>query len=407
MFRLTFVACLAALVSTPARAQTPPSAAPLTYQAALELAVRNNLGLAAARRQLAIRQAEVTIARQVPNPELSFEGTRDTPHETLGFNVPVEIGGKRARRIELAREQETLADLDVRTEMRTLRRNLRQAFFGLAGADQRLRLSQEVAAIARRVRDVAQARFEEGAAPRLDVLQADLGIARADADVQLAQGARLSAQADLNAVLNQPPGQIVAVAVNPVETSAVPDFARALEMAATSNIDLLTAERNAAIERRRIDLLKAERVPTPVFSVGGVFDAPGEFQAGLWGGVTWALPLFSRNKGEIAQSAATISQLQAQRDAVRRVVESDVFGALARIDAQRKQVEAYRTTIVRTAESLEGLAEESYKLGRSSVLNVLDAQRSLRDVRREFLQASLDLQTAVADLEEVIGAELR
>ncbi len=406
MLRFTLVALLALLPFSPARAQAPPAPA-LTYQAALELATRNNLGLAAARRQLAIRQAEVLIARQIPNPELSFEGTRDVPHETLGFNLPIEVGGKRARRIELARQQETLADLDVRTEMRTLRRNLRQAFYGLAGADERLRLAEEVAGIARRVRDVAQARFEEGAAPRLDVLQAELGIARADADVQLAGSARLSAQADLNAVLNQPPGQIVAIAGDPVQVPAVPDFARAMELASTSNIDLLTAERNAAVEQRRIALLKAERVPTPVFSVGGVFDAPGEFQAGLFGGVTWELPLFTRNQGEIAQSAATVGQLQAQRDAARRVVESEVFGALARIDAGRKQVEAYRATIVPTAVSLEGLAEESYKLGRSSVLGVLDAQRSLRDVRREYLQAALDLQSAIADLEEVIGAGLQ
>ncbi len=406
MVRFTLVVLLAASAFTPAWAQ-PPSPAPLTYDAALDLAIRNNLGLAAARRQLAIRQAEVRIAGQVPNPELSFEATRDTPHETLGFNLPIEVAGKRARRIDLAKQQESLADLDVRTEMRTLRRNLRQAFFGLAGADAQVRLAEEVAGIARRVHDAAQARFEEGAAPRLDVLQADLGVARADADVQLARSARLSAQADLNAVLNQPPGQIVAVAADPVDTSPVPDFARAMELASTSNIDLLSAERNAAVEQRRIDLLKAERVPTPVFSVGGVFDAPGEFEAGLWGGVTWALPLFTRNQGEIAQSVATVGQLQAQRDAARRVVESEVFGALARIDAGRKQVETYRTTIVPTAVSLADLAEESYKLGRSSVLSLLDAQRSLRDVRREYLQAALDLQSAVADLEEVIGAPLQ
>ena len=54
-----------------------------------------------------------------------------------------------------------------------------------------------------------------------------------------------------------------------------------------------------------------------------------------------------------------------------------------------------------TATDLETLAEESYRAGRTSVLGVLDAQRSLRDFRREALQAALDLQLSLAELEEI------
>jgi outer membrane protein TolC len=40
------------------------------------------------------------------------------------------------------------------------------------------------------------------------------------------------------------------------------------------------------------------------------------------------------------------------------------------------------------------------------VLTVLDAQRNLRDVRREYLQALADYQAAIADLEEILGAPI-
>ena len=60
-----------------------------------------------------------------------------------------------------------------------------------------------------------------------------------------------------------------------------------------------------------------------------------------------------------------------------------------------------------TATNLQELAEESYRAGRSSVLALLDAQRSLRDLRREALQAALDLQLAFAELEEVVGAPIQ
>ena len=98
-----------------------------------------------------------------------------------------------------------------------------------------------------------------------------------------------------------------------------------------------------AVEQRRVDLLRAERTPTPVFSVGGLFNNPGgEFTTGWWGGVGIGVPIFSRNQGEIAESIAATAQLRAEREATRRDVENRVFGAIARIDAERRQADAYR-----------------------------------------------------------------
>jgi len=161
-----------------------------------------------------------------------------------------------------------------------------------------------------------------------------------------------------------------------------------------------------AVEERRVSLLRAERLPTPVLSFGTVLNSPGEFNAGAFGGVSFSIPLFSRNQGEIAGSLATIDQIRTRRDAVRRSVEAAVFGALARMEAWRRQVDAYRQTLVPTATALQSLAEESYRLGRNPVLAVLEAQRALRDLKREYLQALLDFQIAVADLEEVVGGPI-
>ena len=387
-------------------AQTPSIGSPLTYEAALALATTRNLGLEAARRQRAIREAAIRSARQIPNPDVTFDVTRDVPHEAVTFSLPVEIGGKRGRRVDLAREALTLADVDVQAEMRAVRRDVRQSFYSLMAADEQGRIAEGALDIARRVRDAAQARFEAGAAPRLDVLQAELGATRAETDLDVARSTRATAQASLNGVVNLAPRQPVAVAGDLLDHTAAPAFEQALAVALASNVDLVRLDREIAVEQRRADLLRAERVPTPVFSVGGVFNAPGEFAAGWSGSVGIGLPIFNRNQGEIAESVATASQLTAARDARKRTVENDVFGTLARIDARQKQVDAYRQRLVPTASDLETLAEESYRAGRTSVLAVFDAQRSLRDLRRESLQAALDLQFAIADLEELLGTSL-
>ena len=409
--RALLIGVFAALaLSAPAlgSAQSQPATVtgPLTYDAALDLATSRNLGLLAARRQRAIREAAIRVAGQRPNPDFTFDATRDTPHYAATVGLPIEVGGKRQRRIDLAKEELTLADVDLQVELRLMRKELRQAFYSLVAADERVRLDESVLEIARRVHDAAQARVETGAAPRLEVLQADLGVTRAETDLDVARGTRAAAQASLNAVLNLPPQQALAVTGTLADRTAAPSYDGALAIAVASNVDLVRLDREIAVEQRRADLLRAERVPTPVVSVGGVFNNPGEFNAGLSAGVNVGLPIFSRNQGEIAQSIATTAQLRAVRDDTRRDVENTVFGTVAKIEAQRRQADAFQQRLIPTATNLESLAEESYRAGRTSILAVLDAQRSLRDLRREALQAMLDLQFSLADLEEILGAAL-
>src|SRR5207249_23144 len=78
--------------------------------------------------------------------------------------------------------------------------------------DERVAIAESVLDIARRLRDAAQARVETGAAPRLELLQAELGVTRAETDLDLSRSVRAAAQATLNLALNLPPQQPVAVA---------------------------------------------------------------------------------------------------------------------------------------------------------------------------------------------------
>jgi len=407
---MTRIARFAWLVALPLAApatlfgQTPAPQAPLTFEAALELATGRNLRVEAARRQRAVREGAVRTAGLRVNPDIIAESSRDTPHQVVSFDVPFEIGGKRARRTDLAREELSLAEGDVQIELRAVRRQVRETFYSLIAATERVRLAENALEIAQRIRDIAQARFDAGAVPRLEVLQADLGVARASTDLDLVRSLQTSVRATLNGVLNLPPDQPTDVTGNLSDhTAASPTYEEARRRASTSNVDLVNLDRQAAVERRRTDLLRAERMPTPVFSLGAVLNAPGEFNAGPRFGISMGLPLFSRNQGEIASSLATSMQLRAQRDATERTIDNAIFGATAKIQAQRQRAAAYAQRLVPTSVDLESLAEESYRAGRTSVLSVLEAQRTVRDVREEALQAALDLQTSIAELEELLG----
>jgi len=390
---------------------TSPPAQPvqdaLTFRAAMDLAISTNLELAAVRRARAIRQAEVRAAGQWANPEFSAEITRDTPHGDVAIGFPVDIGGVRSRRVAVAKEGLAMADVDEAAALKDLRRKVRLAFYGLLAADERLVLADSMLKVAGRIKEVAQARFEEGAAPRLDVMEADLIVVRVRTEMDLARSERRAAQADLNALLNRPPGMTVALTGEASDIPALPTMDRATAEALASNLELRALDREAAIEDRQLSLLKAERVPTPTFSVGAALNAPGEFDVGAHAGVSLTLPLFSRNQGEIAGSLARTDTIKARREAIRRQVEAAVFAALERVTAQRARVEAFQATLVPTATAIQGLVEESYRLGRDSILTTLVAQRALRDIKTEYLEALIALQAAVADLEDILGAPIQ
>ena len=321
---IVFGLALALLAPAPAGAQASrpqPSGAspPMTFRQVLDLATAQNLELAAVRRARAVREADVRAAGQWANPEFSGEITKDVPHGDLAIGLPVDICGRRSKRIAVAKAGLAMADVDEANALRQLRRDARLAFYGVLAADEAMALAESVVQVAERFRDVAQARFDEGAAPRLDVMGADLGLVRAKADLELARSARRASQADLNALLNRPPGMTIALEGAAFDVPAAADARRRDGhgvVAATSNC--VTLDREAAIETGTLDLLKAERVPMPTFSFGTALNAPGEFNVGPHAGVSLEIPLFSRNQGEIAGSLARTDTIKARREALRR-----------------------------------------------------------------------------------------
>ena len=96
--RIALVVGLLAAASSTVTAQSP-SGEPLTLQAALDRALAANPTIAAARLRSPIDIAGLEVARERLNPEASIEFQKETPRRSYGVSVPLELGGKRAKRI--------------------------------------------------------------------------------------------------------------------------------------------------------------------------------------------------------------------------------------------------------------------------------------------------------------------
>lgn len=378
----------------------------LTISAALDLANKRNLDLMAARAQRAVALAGIRIASERPNPSINFAVTRDEPHESSFVDLPLEIGPKRSRRIDLARQQAALTDVNIAAAERQVRMNVRRAYYGLAFARGTTAERADVLKLGEHLREIAEARFQAGDIPQIEVTQADLEVARERADLEIAQQEEKVALNDLNALLNEPP--MADWDIGDAFTATPPSLALEdlLAHSGASSSEIARISQEQRVQQSQTALLRAQRIPNLGLQFGADFNSPPNFQAGGRGQISVEVPLLNRYQGEIAGSVAAEQALERELAATRRSVDAKVESAYYDLEVRLFQVKLYRDTLLPSSRKLEDMAEDSYRSGKANILTVLAAQREVQQVDREYLDSVHAMQTAFAHLEEAVGAPL-
>ena len=396
-------ALAAALLSVSPAAQAPTT---LTLGDALTRAFEGNPTVLAARSARAIDLAAIQAAGQRPNPEVGVEAERETPHWSFGGSVPIEVSGKRQRRIDVAQAALVTTEAETARVIAEVRSDVRRAYFSAVGALRRADAAQELEAIATRARDAAQERFQSGAAPRLEALQAALALSQAQNDVTSARGEVAVARAELNALLGYP-AEAAPVLSGTLEGPPPPDLAGASAAALAGNAELEVLGRRVDEERARVALARAMRRPDPGVSAMLTYDAQPEFTFGWRLGFAVALPLFTTGHADVAVAEATLNRAIADREARVAQIKGAVAAAAARAASAHQAVMRYQTDILPATIQVEQMAQESYQSGQTGVTALLQAVQIARETRLRALQAGLDYQLALADLERAIGAPLQ
>lgn len=391
------------IAAAPARAQQPQK---ITLADALQMAERQNLDLVAARAQRAVAAAGVQIAKERPNPTANFTALRDDPHEGWWIDQPLDLSGKRKHRIELAQAQGALTDDDISALELQTRQSVRDAFFTLALARRTATQKDDALKLAQRLHDIAQARFQTGDVPQIEVFQADLVVSQAQADDQVALQEEKVALSDFNTLLNEPPSTDWDLQTPLDDLPGALALDDLLKRADNANPNLQKLSQQEKVEQSQRALLKADRIPNLVLSAGLDYNSPHNFRYGPRSQASMEIPLFSRNQGEIAESSASLVALEAQAAATRRSVEGRVESAYLDLQTREDQARLYQTSLVPAADKLESLAEDSYRAGKENILYVLEAQKNVQAVKQEYLQSLFEVHQAFAQLEEIVGAPL-
>jgi cobalt-zinc-cadmium efflux system outer membrane protein len=390
-------------ITIAAQTQVPST---LTLSDALARAVDANRTVLAARTARAIGLAELQAAGQRPNPDVSVEAERETPHWAFAGTVPLEVAGKRQRRRAVAEAGLAVTDAETARITAEVRSDVRRAYYQAVASARRVEVSQELEAIATRARDAAQERFQTGAAPRLEALQSQLALAQAQNETTSARGSLTAARVELNALLAYPTDASPALR-DPLEAGPVPSARDATEMALAGNGELQVLQKQIEQDRAQVALAHALRRPDPSVTGTFVYDSEPEFRYGWRVGAAIALPIFTTGRAEVAVAEATLNRAIADRDARIAQISGAVASAVARAEAARQALLRFQSDILPATLQVEQMAEESYRSGQTGLPALLQTVQAARQTRLNALQAGLDYQLAIADLERAIGAPLK
>ncbi|HXO27427.1 MAG TPA: TolC family protein [Thermoanaerobaculia bacterium] len=395
----------AAQTPAPAQAAEAGGSFTLSLPRAFEMAMAANRALAAARLARPIAQANVAVAGERPNPDLLVEKLRETPHEAATLSLPIETAGKRQRRIAAAEADAASGEAEIARTTAATRNQVRRAFYALLAAQRRVVEEQASLDIAQRAADAARARFEAGAAPRLEALQAELLVAQASNDAESARGMLAATRSQLNTLIDRPPLAAV-TAEGELAAGTVPGVDAAIAGALAHSTELALADRRIAAQAARVALARAQQVPNPVVQGAITHGAEPDFEWGWRAGLTVTLPIFTQHRSEVEAEEATLKQLQAQRDASAAQIAGAVTASASQAAQAQRQALRFRDDILPHALEVEAMAEESYRSGETGLVVLLQALQSTRDVRLRAVQAGIDYQIALAELEQAVGAPL-
>jgi outer membrane protein, heavy metal efflux system len=405
-------AILAVLLLAPATAQTHT----LSLGQAIDLALANSPSLKAARTQVDQSRAQETTAGLRPNPVLqgdaqflpifspnkfSSDNFRQDQQYDLGIGYLFERGGKRQKRLQAARDETEVTRSEVRDTERNLAFSVSQQFVAALLAKANLDFAVQNLESFRRTVEISETRHQAGDISQGDLLRIKVQLLQFETDVSAARVALQTAMFALRQLIGF---DSVAADYQIVGDFAYQPLTETLEQAQATALqkrpDLAAARQSIVATRSQTALARAnaKQDPTTSFNyshTGGTSSASFFFNI--------PLPVFNRNQGEMARSRYAESQAAFNDKAAEELVVTDVQTAYEQAKTSGSIVDLYASGYLKQAQESRDITGFAFRQGASSLIDLLDAERTYRSTQLAYRQALANYLVAVQQLRQAEG----
>jgi outer membrane protein TolC len=254
------------------------------------------------------------------------------------------------------------------------------------------------------IAQVTESRVSTGAAMQQDLLRAENEKALSSNELGVRTAEFVRHRATLNALLNRSPDAPLAVPkAIPADWPSVEDDASILAAAARQNPELQALALEIAGKQGSIARAKQEYLPE--FGVNVSTDLAGVTQS-LMSSVMVPVLRYQAIDAGIRQAEANLRGAEAMRVQAGHDLAARVVADLVLLHDVDRQIALYQGTILPRAEQLVTTAQNAFSTGRSTLLELLDAERSLIVLRRMQAEFQATRLKQVADLEAATATRI-
>jgi outer membrane protein len=296
--------------------------------------------------------------------------------------------------------------------------DISDAYYAVVRQERRIKALQDAIAISERRKELAKAQYEVGVSAKVEILRAQVDYNADLSDLLRAEEALQNAKIDLNQLLGRAPATSF-VAVDAIQVDPTLNYSQVDNGLLVSNPLLQRLQLNRDIANLEIKSVQASRFPTIGFTSAYNFtrsqaEPLNEFQAqfnrnyGYNYGLTVSLPIFNGfNTNRMAQNARIsleTSNLEYQREQNR--LQSELARAYSQYANRLKLLELEETNI-KLAQENAAIAEERYRLGLLTAIELREAQRNLLVAENRLTDIKYEAKTAETELKRLSGSLLQ
>lgn len=394
-----------------------PAGEALSIEQAVEVALARNPDLLAVRQELEVARGgkvNAFLFNQF-NPMINGQAwNRDNPR---GGNVmdqqvllaqEVEVAGQRGlRREEAIRNVARVAAL-VQDRERLMIGEVKRTFFQALMLKKTFELRTQIQTLNRRIGDASKARFQAGVISVMEYNLAEIRYGLAQKETFSAEAAFQNSLVDLRRLLGWEPDRPVTVAGDLKNSRQSFLLADLLQQAKAERPDLLATKRAISRMEAAINLTRRLIVPNPTFQ--GLYQTETEGPEGVTtmvgGGISFPLPVFNRNQGDLVTQGGALNQIRHQMVAVTRNIEREVKTAFQSYEAARRSVEVFETKVLDRIQENFRLIEMAYQEGKIGLLQLIVVQDELLNAQLSYVGSLGQLQIAVVNLQQAVGRRL-
>ncbi len=391
--------------------ETPRAAVPtFTLEDILSMALEHNPLVGESEGFIEQKEGHKLSAAAYPNPTLSFQSGRGTVRDpSVGISITeryvtlsqsLEWPGKRA-----ARQQAAQAGVDGALASReeakiNLIAATKQAFYDLLLAEHHTDMALQNVRMMEEVREAVIRRVDAGEAPPFEAVKVRVEDMKVQKEVARAKGIVQSFQASLNSLTAGVLGPEFSIQGDFPTWPGALHFSTLSEQALAHHPVMVKGKK--LVEEAQQTHRQEQQARMPNVTVTGAYQRDAGREAYV-AGISIPFPVWDQRQGDIAQAKGSLRQWEARLLRAKHELLKGIAQQIQLSQAAAAQITTYEKGLLTQAQEALRIAQVSFKFGETGLLDVLDAQRVLRQTQLDYAQAKYDLSVALTELERVTG----